>query len=116
MVPKATNMKSFLGYPKEMAEKLVGTKSTMKTVEMGDEKKLCCHFSIEGHPEMGTVFVAHEGIPNHVNLPHMGGKCVVHWNKTGKNTYHNIIESEKMGKWIIDEEYTEEGIKSVSGV
>jgi hypothetical protein len=100
------------GYPKEMAEKLVGTKSTMKTVDMGDEKKLAWHFSIEGHPEMGACCVTHEGVPNHVNLPHMGGKCVVHWNKTGKNTYHNIIESEKMGKWILDEEYTEEGIKS----
>merc|ERR1740129_1867647 len=60
----------------------------------------------------GACCVTHEGVPNHVNLPHMGGKCVVHWNKTGKNTYHNIIESEKMGKWILDEEYTEEGIKS----
>merc|ERR1712025_537554 len=61
---------------------------------------------------MSSCFVAHEGIANKLNLPHMGGKCVVHWNKTGKTTYHSIIDSETMGKWTIDEEYTEEGIKS----
>ena len=96
-----------------MAEKMVGVKSTMKTVEMDDEKKLCCHFTIEGHPELSSCFVAHEGVANNLNLPHMGGKCVVHWNKTGKSTYHTDIDSEKMGKWTIDEEYTEDGIKSV---
>ena len=99
-----------------MAEKIIGVKSTMKIVNLGDEKKLCILFSIEGHPEMGTCFVAHEGVANNVNLPHFGGKAIVHWNKTGKFTNHNVIESEKMGKWINDEEYTEEGIKSVSGV
>ncbi len=99
-----------------MAEKLIGVKSTMKTVDMGDEKKLACHFSIEGHSEMSSCFVAHEGIANKLNLPHMGGKCVVHWNKTGKTTFHSVIDSETMGKWTIDEEYTEEGIKSVSGI
>ena len=99
-----------------MAEKIIGVKSTMKIVNLGDEKKLCILFSIEGHPKMGTCFVAHEGVANKVNLPHFGGKAIVHWNKTGKFTNHNVIESEKMGKWINDEEYTEEGIKSVSGV
>ena len=99
-----------------MAEKMIGVKSTMKIINLGDEKTLCILFSIEGHPEMGTCFVAHEGVANNVNLPHMGGKCIVHWNKTGKFTNHNVIESEKMGKWINDEEYTKEGIKSVTGV
>ena len=99
-----------------MAEKIIGVKSTMKIVNLGDEKKLCILFSIEGHPKMGTCFVAHEGVANNVNLPHFGGKSIVHWNKTGKFTNHNVIESEKMGKWINDEEYTKEGIKSVTGV
>ena len=99
-----------------MAEKIIGVKSTMKIVNLGDEKTLCILFSIEGHPEMGTCFVAHEGVANNVNLPHFGGKSIVHWNKTGKFTNHNVIESEKMGKWINDEEYTKEGIKSVTGV
>ena len=98
-----------------MVEKMVGVKSTMKTVDMGDEKKMCCHFSIEGHPELSCCFVAHEGVANNLNLVFWGGKCVVNWNNTGKSTYHTVIDSEKMGKWTLDEEYTEDGIKSVSG-
>ena len=31
----------------------------------------------------------------------MGGKFVVHFNKTSKPTHHNGTESEKMGKWVI---------------
>jgi len=99
------------GFPAEMAEKMIGMKLSMKTVEFA-EGKLACQMCFEGHPELGSCFLAYEGVANNLNLPHMGGKCVCTFKKTAKGV-HNVIESETMGRWEMDEEYTDEGIKTV---
>ena len=89
-----------------MAEKLLGVKTTMKVVDMGGGS-MFVHFVIDGHPELGNCFVCKEGVVNNVNSPLFGGKCAFTFNKTDKG-YHSIMESEAMGKWELDEEYTEE--------
>jgi len=91
---------------------MLGVKSTMKVVDMGSGK-MFAHIQIDGHPELGSCSVVQEGIANNVNLPHMGGKCVLTFNSTDKG-YKSVIETQNMGTWTMDEEYTEEGIKSVS--
>jgi len=94
-----------------MSEGMLGVKSTMKVVDMGSGK-MFAHIQIDGHPELGSCSVVQEGIANNVNLPHMGGKCVLTFNSTDKG-YKSVIETQNMGTWTMDEEYTEEGIKSV---
>ena len=103
---------SFTGYPRELAEKMVGVKTTMKVVDMG-ESKMFVHFVVDGHPELSSCFVCQEGIENNVNIPLFGGKVVFTFNSTKKG-YHSVVESEGMGKWEMEEEYTAEGITSVS--
>jgi len=99
------------GYPKEMAEGMVGVKTTMKIIDLG-EGRMVSHINIEGHPELSCCCICKEGIDNHVNVPHMGGKCVITFNKCG-NGYKSVVNSEVMGKWEMDEEFTEAGIKCV---
>merc|ERR1712223_252608 len=65
------------GFPAEMAEKMIGMKLSMKTVEFA-EGKLACQMCFEGHPELGSCFLAYEGVANNLNLPHMDGK----WTKS----------------------------------
>merc|ERR1712241_1078224 len=98
-----------IGYPAEQANKMIGIKTTFKNVEFA-EGKLACHFMFEGHPELNSAFLVYEGVPNKLNLPHMGGPCVCTFKKTPKGI-HNVIVSETMGRWEMDEEYTDEGIK-----
>ena len=91
---------------------MVGVKTTMKVVDMGD-KKVFIHLVVDGHPELNSCFVCQEGIENNVNAPLFGGKVVFTFTKTDKG-FHSFIESEGMGKWEMDREYTAEGMKSVS--
>ena len=100
------------GYPKEMAESYIGVKTTMKIIDLGDSR-LACHITVEGRPEMNHCNISKEGIDNHINSPHFGGKCVLTYHKSG-NGYKSVIKTEKMGTWSMDEEYTEAGIKIVS--
>ena len=95
-----------------MADGFVGKKTTMKIIDLGDGR-IASHTTIEGHPEMNSCCVTKEGIDNHVNVPHLGGKCVVTYNKHG-NGFKSVIKTEKMGTWNMEEEITEEGIKAVS--
>ena len=72
--------------PAETANEMVGVKHTYKLVDM-EEGKIFCHYTIDGYPEMGSCFIAKEGALNHVNLPHMGGKCVCTFQKSGKGGF-----------------------------
>merc|ERR1712018_1004970 len=86
-------------------------KTTMKIIDLG-EGRMVSHINIEGHPELSCCCICKEGIDNHVNVPHMGGKCVITFNKCG-NGYKSVIKSEAMGTWEMEEEFTEAGIKCV---
>jgi len=108
------------GYPREMAEKMIDTKMFMKIVDMSKDKdgkegkhKICCHFQIEGLPELSSCFMAIEGVKNNLNLPHMGGRVMSTFKKTDKG-YETQWESKIMGNWKIKQDFTEEGINSVS--
>jgi len=83
----------------------------MKTVDLGGKKEFV-HIVVDGHPEFNSVFTCQEGIKNNLNIPLFGGKIVFIFNKSEKG-YHSIIESEGMGKWEMDEEFTAEGVKSI---
>ena len=85
-----------------MADGFVGKKTTMKIIDLGDGR-IASHTTIEGHPEMNSCCVTKEGIDNHVNVPHLGGKCVVTYNKHG-NGFKSVIKTEKMGTWNMEEE------------
>merc|ERR1712026_583519 len=93
---------------------LLAKKTTMKIIDLGDGR-IASHTTIEGHPEMNSCCVTKEGIDNHVNVPHLGGKCVVTYNKHG-NGFKSVIKTEKMGTWNMEEEITEEGIKAVTTI
>ena len=103
-----------------MAEKMVDTKMFMKIVDMSKDKdgkegkhKICCHFQIEGLPELSSCFMAIEGVKNNLNLPHMGGRVMSTFKKTDKG-YETVWESKIMGNWKIKQEYNEDGMTSVS--
>jgi hypothetical protein len=92
----------------------------MKIVDMSKDKdgkegkhKICCHFQIEGLPELSSCFMAIEGVKNNLNLPHMGGRVMSTFKKTDKG-YETQWESKIMGNWKIKQDFTEEGINSVS--
>jgi len=101
-----------VGYPKEMAEGMDGVKSTMKIIDLGDGRN-ASHINIEGHPELSCCCITKEGIDNHVNVPHFGGKCVITFNMSG-NIIKSVIKSETMGLWEMEETITEDGIKCVT--
>jgi len=100
------------GYPKELAANFDGTKTTMKIVDLGDGR-IASHTTIEGHPELNSCCITKEGIDNHVNVPHFGGKCVVTYHQV-PNGFKSVIKSETMGTWNMEEEFTAEGIKVVT--
>jgi hypothetical protein len=71
------------GYPKDMAEKMVGNKFWMKIRDMAFDKdgkegkpKICCHFNIEGWPEYSACYIALEGQKNMINFPLFGGRVM----------------------------------------
>jgi len=108
------------GYPKDMAEKMVGNKFGMKIVDMAMDKdgkegkpKICCHFNIEGFPEYSTCYIALEGQKNMINFPLFGGRVMYTFKKTDKG-YDSEFESKMMGTWKIKEEFTEDGIKWIT--
>jgi hypothetical protein len=76
------------GYPKDMAEKMVGNKFWMKIRDMAFDKdgkegkpKICCHFNIEGWPEYSACYIALEGQKKYDQLPTFWRKGHVHFQK-----------------------------------
>merc|ERR1712061_741530 len=71
------------GYPKEMAEGMVGVKTTMKIIDLG-EGRMVSHINIEGHPELSCCCICKEGKWEMCEeFTDAGIKCVV--SKDGKS-------------------------------
>ena len=91
---------------------MVGCKLVMHVKELPN-KKIASSFIIEKFPEYNFCSLTTEGVANNLDAPMWGGKCTITYNKTDKG-YFSTVETEKMGKWTYDEEYTATGMKCVS--
>merc|ERR1712212_778244 len=113
---EAADFYTSVGYPRDIADKMVGVKMWMKNVDMSRDKdgkegkhRVCSHFNLEGFPEYSSCYVATEGEKNMINFPLMGGRAVFTFKKTDKG-YESICESKMMGKWETKMEFNDEGI------
>lgn len=113
---EAADFYTSVGYPRDIADKMVGVKMWMKNVDMSKDKdgkegkhRVCSHFNLEGFPEYSSCYVATEGEKNMINFPLMGGRAVFTFKKTDKG-YESICESKMMGKWETKMEFNDEGI------
>ena len=90
---------------------MVGCKMVTKVKELPN-KKIASQFIVEKLPEYNTCCITTEDIVNHVDAAIWGGKAKLTYKKTDKG-YYSVLESETIGKWEYDEEYTEAGLKMV---
>merc|ERR1711981_616704 len=88
---EASDFYTSVGFPKNLSDKMVGTKMWFKIIDMSKGKdgkegkhRVCCHFNIEGFPEYSSCYVATEGEKNMINCPLMGGRAVYTFKKTEK--------------------------------
>jgi len=113
---EASDFYTSVGFPKNLSDKMVGTKMWFKNIDMSKGKdgkegkhRVCCHFNIEGFPEYSSCYVATEGEKNMINCPLMGGRAVYTFKKTEKG-YETMLENKMMGKWETKVEFNDEGI------
>merc|ERR1712038_422159 len=118
---EAADFYTSVGYPRDIADKMVGVKMWMKNVDMSRDKdgkegkhRVCSHFNLEGFPEYSSCYVATEGEKNMINFPLMGGRAVFTFKKTDKG-YESICENKMMGKWESKMEFNDEGINWLVG-
>jgi len=113
---EASDFYTSVGFPKNISDKMVGTKMWFKNIDMSKGKdgkegkpRVCHHFNIEGFPEYSSCYVATEGEKNMINSPLMGGRAVFTFKKTDKG-YETNFENKMMGKWESKMEFNDEGI------
>ena len=69
---------------------------------------------VEGFPEYNGTTITTEGVENCVDIPLWGGKAKLTYKQTKPGCFTSCVDTEAAGKWEIEEEYCESGIKSVS--
>lgn len=103
----------YIGFGKEMCDKMVGCKMVIHIKELPNNK-IASQFIVEKFPELNCTTLTTEGVVNLVDAPIYGGKASLTYKRTDKG-YQSVVESQTTGKWEYDEEYCDAGIKVVSG-
>jgi len=99
-------------FEKEMMAPLLGSKTTLKTRDLGNGK-MHGSWTNDKVSEMNFAAIFSENEPNKVDAPMFGGKATITYHATPKG-YDSVSETEKYGKWEYSEEYCEEGFSIVT--
>jgi len=76
-------------------------------------QQTCYSYGSEGFPEYNGTTITTEGVENCVDIPLWGGKAKLTYKQTKPGCFTSCVDTEAAGKWEIEEEYCESGIKSV---